>query len=236
MGCRAVSSTVRRNASSPHSDIEESLLTSKSYLETWSTSIPPMAPVPTTFISATPSSAILAGPVASPTTAVLETILSSTAILESMLTTTTSSLPQPFVITFLVLIALYASIPRIFDWRYPVRSSQMLRNSALSTEQSIQASRRAVGVIARKNILKLKERLRTLHTDVVALEARTEPSRSSLITWVTFKWKMVRDVDECHTALKALQAEVQAKLGHVQEQSYYSEIGRRIRTSAVENE
>ncbi|ESK91550.1 hypothetical protein Moror_2599 [Moniliophthora roreri MCA 2997] len=169
-----------------------------------------VAPLPTFTLENVPSvpsseSAAAKNPLLSPLSIVLE----------SALTSTSSSLPLPLLVTLLVFIALYIFIPRIFNWRYPVQSAETLQEMVYGIEQSMRDNS---SVVNRRNILKgskkeLKKKLRSLQAQVTTLKNRIEPPRSKFTVWAIFHLKMVRDVDECYFGLKKLKVEVEVKLG-----------------------
>ncbi|ESK84992.1 hypothetical protein Moror_9190 [Moniliophthora roreri MCA 2997] len=123
-----------------------------------------------------------------------------------------SSSSNPLPIAFLLV---YILVPLIFNWRYPIRSVDTLQNLVTRIEKTIRDNTS----VKNKHALQLKKckeemkaRLRVFHNHVNTLKDQREPHRSRLRAWFAFRWKMIRDVDECYTALRVLQAEVQAKL------------------------
>ncbi|ESK91538.1 hypothetical protein Moror_2587 [Moniliophthora roreri MCA 2997] len=163
-----------------------------------------MAPLPLPMHSSLPTTVPAAAVLTSP----------SSAILESFLTNSTSSLPLPLLITFLVLITLYILIPRIYNWRYPCQSVDTLEEKVYNLEKLIQSNNSVSG---RKNALKecaagFRERLKIFRNQINTFKSRTEPPRTNLFVWAVFRWMLVREIDACRIGLNVLEAEVQDKL------------------------
>ncbi|KAK7041567.1 hypothetical protein VNI00_009154 [Paramarasmius palmivorus] len=134
----------------------------------------------------------------------------SSVMLES--TITNSGLPTPISIALLAFAVLYIIAPRIFNWRYPCQSVEVLQSKVQALEALIQDNASIVNGqhnLPSREMRVFMQRLKTLHAQAKALKNQKEPERWSVLAWLRFSWKMVSKMDECWIGLRELEVEIE---------------------------
>ncbi|ESK91537.1 hypothetical protein Moror_2586 [Moniliophthora roreri MCA 2997] len=118
--------------------------------------------------------------------------------------------------TLLLLVGtLYFFGPKIFEWRFPCRTTDQLYLSIQKLEALIDSnSRLDSDIIPQYDVVHFKALLQTINdrADKIKVRNGQEPARSNPFAWGMFRWEVLRDVDSCYTLLRNLECVVNAKI------------------------